>query len=136
MKITDAEWQIMNILWARYPATARGISERLPEDINWAYTTIKTLLSRLVGKKAVRETKNGNTSIYEPVITKQTAQRNALKILVNQAFDGAFGPLMHFLLEDQKLSTKQKKELLDILQSAKNRKRKGIRNDRDTKHNS
>ena len=125
MKLTNTEWQIMNVLWLRYPATARGVSERLPEDINWAYTTIKTLLSRLVEKKAVRETKNGNTSIYEPVITKQTAQRNALKTLVNQAFDGAFGPLMHFLIENQKLSTKQKQELMQALRQEKLKKKGG-----------
>ena len=123
MKLTDAEWQIMNVLWERYPATARGISERLPENINWAYTTIKTLLTRLVEKGVVKETKNGNTSIYEPIITRRTAQRVALKTLVNQAFDGAFGPLMHFLVEDQKLSEKQKQQLVKTLQQQRTTKK-------------
>jgi len=123
MKLTDAEWQIMNVLWERYPATARGIAERLPKRINWAYTTIKTLLTRLAEKGAVKETKKGNTSIYEPILSRQNAQRVALKTLVNQAFDGAFGPLMHFLLEDQKLSVKQKQQLLKTLGETKDRKK-------------
>ncbi|HOK94597.1 MAG TPA: BlaI/MecI/CopY family transcriptional regulator [Anaerohalosphaeraceae bacterium] len=126
MKLTEAEWQIMNALWQDWPATARQIAERLPKDVNWAYTTIKTMLKRLSDKKAVKEIKNGNVGVYEPILTRQNARRNALKLLVNQAFDGAFGPLLHFLLEDQKLSDKQKEELLRVLQQGE---QKGAHND-------
>ena len=55
MKLTQAEWQVMNALWERYPATARDIAERLPASVKWAYTTIKTLLTRLLEKGAVSE---------------------------------------------------------------------------------
>ena len=115
MKLTDAEWQIMNALWEDWPATTRQIAARLPKDINWAYTTIKTMLSRLADKKAIKEVKKGNVGLYEPLLTRQHAQRSALKMLVNQAFDGAFGPLMHFLVENQNLSDIQKEELFKKL---------------------
>ena len=55
MKLTKAEWQIMNVLWAKCPATARQIADRLPEDVNWAYTTIKTMLTRLAENLGERE---------------------------------------------------------------------------------
>ena len=116
MRLTEAEWQIMNALWEGWPATAREIADRLPESVNWAYTTIKTMLTRLVEKEAVRESKRGNVGIYEPILSRQNARRNALKSLANQAFDGAFGPLMHFLLEDQNLSGRQREQLLEALQ--------------------
>ena len=125
MKLTEAEWQIMNVLWERYPATARGIAERLPQEVSWAYTTIKTLLTRLVGKGAVKEGKKGNTSIYEPLLTRKNARRNAIKILANQAFDGAFGPLMHFLVENQKLTPTQKQELVQSLEEDTGRREGG-----------
>ena len=115
MKLTEAEWQIMNALWEQWPATARQIAGRLPDDVKWAYTTIKTMLTRLTDKNAVKETKRGNVGFYEPILTRPDARRNALKSLANQAFDGAFGPLMHFLLEDQKIPVKQKEELLRLL---------------------
>ena len=102
-------------LWEKHPATAREIALRLPRGVNWAYTTIKTMLTRLVEKKAIKEQKNGNTSIYDPLVTRNKARRNALKSLVNQAFGGAFGPLMHFLLEEQNLSEKQRSELVRLL---------------------
>jgi BlaI family penicillinase repressor len=71
MKLTEAEWQIMNALWRRHPATAREIMDRLPAGVNWAYTTIKTMLTRLVEKQAVGEVKQGNTSVYEPLVSRR-----------------------------------------------------------------
>jgi BlaI family penicillinase repressor len=130
MKLTDAEWQIMNCLWEKHPATARGIAGRLPEDVRWAYTTIRTLLARLVDKGAVREYKEGNTSLYEPLLTRDNARRSALKTLVNQAFDGAYGPLMHFLINDQSLTPKQRQALARALEE-QSKKRGGHEHDRD-----
>ncbi len=122
MRLSESEWQIMNALWQRYPASARELIERLPKNINWAYTTLKTMLTRLVAKNVVSERKRANTSIYEPLITRSKARRNALQSLMDQAFDGAMGPLMHFLIEDQKLSKKQRQELLQLLQNENSEK--------------
>ncbi|MHC4552158.1 MAG: BlaI/MecI/CopY family transcriptional regulator [Planctomycetota bacterium] len=129
MKLTEAEWQIMNALWANSPATARQIADRLAGKVDWAYTTIKTMLTRLSDKKAVEESKKGNMSVYEPILTRQAARRSALKGLANQAFDGAFGPLMHFLLEDQKVSDSQKQELLKALEQTEGGRKKEQKND-------
>jgi BlaI family penicillinase repressor len=117
MRLTDAEWQIMNALWKRYPATAREIAENLPGEIQWAYTTIKTLLARLAAKNAVSEQKRGNTSIYEPLVSLKKARRTALRTFLNQAFDGAVEPLLNFLAEERKLTDKQRQELARILKN-------------------
>jgi len=117
MKLTQAEWQIMNTLWEKHPATAREIMTRLPKGVKWAYTTLKTMLSRLVEKEAVSERKQANTSYYEPLISKRKAQLSAFRLLLDQSFDGAMGPLVHFMLQEQKLNAKQKKELIEILQN-------------------
>ena len=132
MKLTETEWQIMNCLWERHPATARGIAERLPKKIKWAYTTIRTLLARLAQKGAAREYKEGNTSLYEPLLTRDNARRSAIKTLANQAFDGAFGPLLHFLVNDQSLSPQQRKELTQALEK-QSKQRGGRGNDSNTK---
>lgn len=116
MKLTESEWQIMNALWKRHPATARELIEYLPEGIQWAYTTVKTLLTRLDAKGAVSERKRGNTSVYEPLVSREKARRSALSSFLDRAFDGAVEPLMHFLVEDQKLSEKKRRELIHILQ--------------------
>ena len=115
MKLTDAEWHVMNALWKRYPATAREIAESLPPGIDWAYTTVKTLLARLLEKKAVSERKRGNASVYEPILTQDKARRGALRALVDHAFSGAFGPLMLFLAGEEKLTDTERKALLETL---------------------
>ena len=115
MKLSGAEWQIMNALWRKHPATARQIAGRLPDEINWAYTTIKTMLARLVDKKALGESKQGNTSVYTPLISRQKARHRALRQLMDQAFDGAFGPLMHFLVEEHSLNDQQRQEIIEAL---------------------
>jgi len=122
MRLTDAEWQIMNALWKRYPATAREIAENLADETQWAYTTIKTLLARLAAKNAVSEQKRGNTSVYEPLVSLKKARRTALRTFLNQGFDGAVEPLLNFLAEERKLSDRQRRELLKILQNEEARK--------------
>ena len=130
MKLTEAEWLIMKALWEGHPAKARQIAKRLPRGVKWAYTTIKTMLTRLAEKGAVSEAKQGNVSLYEPIVSLQQARKTALRSVLDQAFDGAFGPLMHFLLEDQKLSAKQRRELIEILEkNTKGKRAKGKQND-------
>ena len=122
MKLTEPEWLIMNALWDKHPAKARDVVERLPSAVNWAYTTVKTMLDRLVEKKAVGKNKRGNIGLYEPLVSRRQARRTAMRIMLDQAFDGAFGPMMHFLVEDEKMSASQRKELIKIL-SGKSRKK-------------
>ncbi len=117
MKLTQAEWQIMNALWEKHPATAREIMTRLPKGVKWAYTTLKTMLSRLVEKEAVNEHKQANTSIYEPLVSQHKARLSAFRLLLDQSFDGTMGPLMHFMLQEQKLNDKQKEDLIEILRN-------------------
>jgi len=115
MKLTKAEWQIMNALWQAHPATAREVMDRLPTGVKWAYTTIKTMLTRLVEKQAVSETKQGHTSMYHPLISQRKARISAFRSLLDQAFDGAMGPLVHFLVEEKQLTPKQQAELVELL---------------------
>ncbi len=121
MKLTDAEWILMNSLWQKHPATAREIAKSLPHAREWAYTTIKTMLNRLVEKGGLSESKIGITSVYSPLVTKRVARASALKTLATHAFDGAFGPLVHFLIEDKKLSRREKKQLIEMLNKEDNK---------------
>jgi BlaI family penicillinase repressor len=115
MKLSEAEWQIMNALWKHYPATAREVIERIPVDTGWAYTTVKTMLSRLVAKKVVAEVKRGNTSYYEPLIEQEQARKNAVSHLLDKVLEGAAAPLMLFLLEKGTFSRQEREALSRML---------------------
>lgn len=129
MKLSEAEWQIMNALWRKNPATAREIMDSLNGDVRWAYTTVKTMLTRLAAKKAVAETKRGNTSFYTPLVDQGNTRRNALRNVMDRVLDGTVAPLMSFLIEDRKLSEGERKELIRMLRDSG---KKGESDGRDT----
>lgn len=115
MKLSDSEWQIMNALWHKHPATAREVQENLPGDTKWAYTTIKTMLTRLVNKKVVSESKTGNTSVYEPLLDSSQARRSAMRTLIDQVFQGAIEPMLGLMAEEKTLTEEQRKRLKELL---------------------
>ena len=104
MKLSEAEWKIMNAVWERHPASARDVVERLEGRANWAYTTVKTMLARLTDKGALKSRLRANTTLYDPVLTRENARRSALRSVLDNAFNGAFGPMVHFLVSQEKLT--------------------------------
>ena len=94
MHLSDTEWKAMSAIWRKHPATARDVLEQVEEETGWAYTTVKTILSRLVEKGALKVRMRANTSIYEPLVSREVARHSAVSSLLERAFDGAFGPMV------------------------------------------
>ena len=117
-ELSDAEWKVIRALWQRHPASARDVLEALHGETGWAYTTVKTLLARLVAKGAAAVRLRANTSLYEPLLTEAEARRTEVKLLVDRAFGGASVPLLRFVLADEKLSAKDRAELRAMLERA------------------
>lgn len=107
---SDAEWKVLNALWRAHPSNARDLLERLRKE-GWAYTTLKTMLSRMEEKGFVRTQMRGQTLWYEPALEQRAAQRNAVRRLVERVFEGAAGPLLARLAEEQDLSAAERKKL-------------------------
>jgi predicted transcriptional regulator len=107
----------MTCLWQASPASARDVLDRLGRGADWAYTTVKTMLTRLAEKGAVRETtdKGGNVALYQPLVTQRAARRDAVKSLVERAFGGALGAFVHHLVADEKLSPAERAKLRELL---------------------
>lgn len=125
MKLSEAEWQIMKALWCCQPATVREVIDHLPPEVDWAYTTVKTMLTRLEAKQAVSERKVRNVSLYEALVTPQAARGSAWSIFLNQAFDGAMEPLLHFLVRERKLTKKQRRQLAQLLEEEERKEKEG-----------
>lgn len=127
LTLSDAEWKVMRALWAKQPATARELLVAVAGETNWAYTTIKTVLARLVEKGAVREEKDGATSVYRSQLAEKDARKSAVRGLLSRAFDGGFGSLVHFMLESEELDARDRAELARLVAEAERAapKRKG-----------
>jgi BlaI family penicillinase repressor len=115
MRLSDTEWTVMRAVWARSPVTARDVLEQVSHDTGWAYTTVKTILARLVEKGALAEHKRTNTSLYEPRVTERAARISALRSLVDRAFDGLFGSIVQHLVSEERLSARERTLLRDML---------------------
>lgn len=116
--LSDAEWKVMRALWSAHPATARHLLAALAKDTGWAYTTLKTMLTRLVEKGAIAEDKRGAASVYRPLVREEDARGSAVKGLLERAFDGGFGSLVHFMLANEQLSARDKAELARLVAEA------------------
>jgi BlaI family penicillinase repressor len=118
LRLSDAEWTVMRAVWERPPASARDVLDRAGSETGWAYTTVKTLLARLVEKGALRMTMRGNVSLYEPRVTMRQARIAAVRALIDRAFDGTFGSLLQHLIAEEKLSAKDRAALARLIEDA------------------
>jgi len=116
MKLTDAEWKVMDIAWVQGRVTAREVLRAIGDDTGWAYTTTKTVMARLAEKGVLAVEMSGNTSIYTPLITREDARGTEVRSLLDRAFEGTLVPLMHFLLARENLSDREKEELRRMLE--------------------
>ncbi len=107
---SDAEWKVLNALWKEHPTTARTLLARVKGE-GWAYNTLKTMLTRMAEKGFVRAELRGQITWYEPALEQRAAQRNAVRRLVERVFEGASGPLLARLAEDQRMSATERKQL-------------------------
>ncbi len=115
MKLNDSEWTVMNALWDRSPANGRQILEQVGDQTGWAYSTVKTILARLVEKGAIGMGKRANTSLYHPLVSRDSARHSALRSLLDKAFDGTFGSLLQHVVSREKLSKRDWKKLATML---------------------
>ena len=109
-KLTKLELQIMETLWTRGASSVREIQEAFPERDRPAYTTVQTMVYRLEAKGAVRRVKKiGNAHVFEPAISRESAQRRLVDELLS-FFGGKIQPVMAHLVESGRLSLDDVKE--------------------------
>lgn len=116
LSLTDSEWKIMNAVWSLGEATTREVLGALGSEVDWAYTTVKTMLDRLVAKGALGEEKRNAASVYQPLLERESARENAVETLLERAFGGAFGSMVSFLLEREKLSARDRERLEALIE--------------------
>lgn len=103
-RLSDAEWDVMEVLWSAGQAlTATDIAERVPTDRDWSLATVKSLLSRLLTKKAVEPRKDGRRFLYSPAIEREPYVADESRRFVGRLFGGRLSPLFAHLAEEEAL---------------------------------
>jgi BlaI family penicillinase repressor len=115
VSISDAEWQVMNVVWDAQPLTAQDIVARLEADASWAPATIKTMLHRLVKKGVLTYESQGNRYVYRSKTRRADCVRQAGRSFLERVFDGEPVSLVAHFLRTSKLSPAEIAELRRIL---------------------
>ncbi|QAA34428.1 BlaI/MecI/CopY family transcriptional regulator [Clostridium manihotivorum] len=113
--ISNAEWQVMKVLWSKAPISSSEIIDGLKEENSWSPKTIHTLISRLVKKEAVGVNKEGSFNLYYPLVTEEECKSAETKTFLHKVYDGSLKLLLKNFIEDKHLSTEEIDELRKIL---------------------
>ncbi len=122
-ELTESEWAIIQAVWENEPCAAPTVQEKLETKKNWTYSTVKTMMDRMVTKGLLRTERIRNLILYRSVVTRIQAQKGEIMRTVKRAFNGALTPMMQFLLNNHKLSQKQLNELERLIKKKRIKRR-------------
>lgn len=121
-ELTEAEWAIMKVVWEKEPCAAGTVQEILQESRNWAYSTVKGAMDKMVEKGFLKISRIRNLQLFSSTIDKEQAQKGEFKKMLKRAFDDALTPMMQFLLENEDFSSDDLKQMRLMIEKAeKNR---------------
>lgn len=123
-KISDAEWEVMKLLWKDNPKTSEEIIESLIKKMGWTSQSIKTYLTRLVKKDVVTYKKEGRIYYYYPNISEKKCIRKESKTFIEKVYDGAVNMFVSSFISDRDLTMDEIDNLEKILKEKKNKIKK------------
>jgi len=106
VKISGAESQIMEALWRKGPLTPDGVIAEVGEAHGWAPGTVKTLITRLLRKKAIEGRREAEGYFYRPLLSRTDYVQSESQSLVDRLFDGEVAPLVAAFAEHRALTPK------------------------------
>ena len=121
-ELYDSEWAILRVVWKLEPCTAPTVQEELQGNKGWAYTTVKTMMDRMVKKGLLKTQRIRNLYLYSSAVTQSQARRGEIMRTVARAFDGTLTPMMQFLIDSNELSEQEYKQLENMIKNRKRRK--------------
>ena len=121
---TEAELEILNVLWQRGPSTEREVTDEIQKTKTSGYTTVLKLMQIMANKGLVRRDENDRAHVYEPALPKEQTQRQLLSNLVEKAFEGSATKLVMQALSGKRASREELsriREILDELEKGRQR---------------
>jgi BlaI family penicillinase repressor len=114
-RISDAEWLVMQVLWLRPGMTADDVVEALRGKVTWNARTIRTLINRLLQKRALKYEKEGRKYRYFPAVNQEQCIRQERRSFVQRVYGGTITPMLAAFIDDGELSPEDIKELKRML---------------------
>jgi len=115
VKISGAESQVMEALWRLGPLTPEGVVDAVGEPHGWAPGTVKTLITRLLRKKAIEGRREATGYFYRPLVSRADYVQSESQSLVDRLFDGEVAPLVAAFAEHRALTPKDISHLKKLI---------------------
>ena len=119
VELTEAEWSVIKAIWESEPCTAPAIQEKLFKPTGWTYSTVRTMMDRMVAKGVLKAKKEGKLTIYQSAVTRKQAQHGELFYALKHAFNGALTPMVQCLLENHELGAGELEKLEAMIKARK-----------------
>ncbi len=116
VELTEAEWEIMKVVWEKEPCAAGTVQETLAQTRDRAYSTVKTTMDRMVEKGFLQIEKIRNLQLFNSCISEVDARRGEFRRMLKRAFDGALTPMMQFLIEHEGLTKEEASQLRKLVE--------------------
>lgn len=114
-QISDAEWRVMQVIWEKSPVTANEVIAQLDNDTSWKPKTVKTLIGRLVDKKALGFRKEGKAYLYYPMVTENEGIRVESEAFLKKVFNGSLNLMLANFIDEQRFTEEELAELRRII---------------------
>ncbi|MDB1969071.1 BlaI/MecI/CopY family transcriptional regulator [Clostridium tertium] len=114
-KISDAEWEVMKIIWALGEATSSEIIEELKGKQPWKSTTVKSLISRLLNKDAISFEKLGKEYFYFPLVSEEECIKEESNSFIKKVFNGSLNEMILNFVKSDNLTKEDINDLRSLL---------------------
>ena len=114
-QITEAEYEVMKIVWKYAPINTNEITEKLLATSSWSAKTIQTLIKRLVNKGALAYEKNSRVFVYTPPVKESEYISQESNSFLNRYYDGDITAMLSAYIENDKLSETEIETLRSLL---------------------
>ena len=114
-QISEAEYEVMKVVWKESPVNTNAVTEILTKTTNWSPKTIQTLLKRLVNKGALTYEKQGRVFVYMPLIQESAYVRQKSRSFLKRYFDGDMSRMLSACLDEETLTKNEIDTLREIL---------------------
>ncbi len=122
-ELTEAEWIIIKVVWENEPCAAGTVQEILQDSKNWAYSTVKGAMDRMVEKGFLEINKIRNLQLFKSKISQAEAKKSEFRKMLKRAFDDALTPMMQFLIENEDFSKKDLRQMRELIEKAERNKK-------------
>lgn len=115
-RISDAEWEVMKVIWFKKECTANEAVEELKNSRDWSPKTVKSLINRLLNKKVIGYEQFGRIYKYYPILEEAECTRQESRTFLERIYNGSLKAMLVNFIEDNSLSKEEIDELKSILE--------------------